>query len=501
MLKRLMCVMYLISIVCVVNAQEVQWCFGDSAGIDFRNPNNPVAIHTSIKSRGSCANICNSAGDLLFYTGFDAMAQISSGPPNNGNVYNRNHNLMLNGDLIAFNFLYQEVLIIPDPADTNQYYIFSVCPLLSVGLFYSKVDMTLDNGLGAVTVKNVRLQAVMQNDGIFAVQHGNGCDWWVYTRNVNNSNNEYIRYLIDRTGVHSPLTQNIGNVTFSNLIKYFPDKQLTKVAAVGYQGMLATFEVDQCTGEFLNTRIIQADDSTTVYHQLSTGEFSPSGNLLYVNVGSYLQPGLILQFNLLDSIPLQTVDTVYQYVLPNQGFGDIRRAINDKLYWTTEYYSGSGLVYPYTDTTYNVYNMNLSVINLPDSIGSSCDFQPFSFYLGGSRTYVGLPNNPNRSIGAVNGSICDTLSVGLNELGQSDYINVFPNPADDHFYISCNSRDKSITSVVVYNKIGQRMENVTVDYKQSNMAEVKCSSLMPGVYFVQCSFNSGVAKTQKIIVY
>ncbi|MBL0341878.1 MAG: hypothetical protein IPP71_13625 [Bacteroidetes bacterium] len=54
--------------------------------------------------------------------------------------------------------------------------------------------------------------------------------------------------------------------------------------------------------------------------------------------------------------------------------------------------------YPYPDI-YNMYNMNLSVINQPDSLGATCDFQPYSFYLGGKRTYVGLPNNPDYELG------------------------------------------------------------------------------------------------------
>ncbi|MBK7886449.1 MAG: hypothetical protein IPJ86_03840 [Bacteroidetes bacterium] len=60
-------------------------------------------------------------------------------------------------------------------------------------------------------------------------------------------------------------------------------------------------------------------------------------------------------------------------------------------------------------------NTHLSVINYPDSLGSACDFQPYSFYLGGARTYYGLPNNPDYELGAWVGSPCDTLSVGLDE--------------------------------------------------------------------------------------
>ena len=71
--------------------------------------------------------------------------------------------------------------------------------------------------------------------------------------------------------------------------------------------------------------------------------------------------------------------------------------------------------YPYPDSARNVYNENLSVINYPDSLGAACNLQPFSFYLGGKRTYYGLPNNPNYDLGPDSGSVCDTLTVGIAE--------------------------------------------------------------------------------------
>ncbi|MBK7967235.1 MAG: T9SS type A sorting domain-containing protein [Bacteroidetes bacterium] len=70
--------------------------------------------------------------------------------------------------------------------------------------------------------------------------------------------------------------------------------------------------------------------------------------------------------------------------------------------------------FPYPDSAYNIYNMNLSVINEPDSAFPACNFTPYSFYLGGKRTYWGLPNNPNYDMGVVAGSPCDTLTVGLS---------------------------------------------------------------------------------------
>ncbi|MBK6445093.1 MAG: hypothetical protein IPF81_07205 [Bacteroidetes bacterium] len=42
------------------------WCFGDSAGIDFRNLNNPIPGESVLRSRGTCASICDSSGTYYF---------------------------------------------------------------------------------------------------------------------------------------------------------------------------------------------------------------------------------------------------------------------------------------------------------------------------------------------------------------------------------------------------------------------------------------------------
>jgi hypothetical protein len=82
-------------------------------------------------------------------------------------------------------------------------------------------------------------------------------------------------------------------------------------------------------------------------------------------------------------------------------------------YILTAFDENFGWPYPDTSTAYTTINNNLSVINYPDSLGTACDFQPFSFNLGAGRTYFGLPNNPDYELGAWVGSPCDTLSVGL----------------------------------------------------------------------------------------
>src|SRR5215216_1283827 len=81
------------------------WCFGDSAGIDFSNLNNPVPIFTSLDTRGSSASISDSLGNLLFYA--NTRATIAG---NTTLVWNMQNQLMENGDSIVGEGWYKELI-------------------------------------------------------------------------------------------------------------------------------------------------------------------------------------------------------------------------------------------------------------------------------------------------------------------------------------------------------------------------------------------------------
>lgn len=109
------------------------------------------------------------------------------------------------------------------PNNTNQYYLFSIGVTNSspTGLYYSIVDMSLNNGLGAVVQKNVQLLSYPANDGLIAVKHGNGRDWWVLFRRWNAPpNDEYFKFLVSPTGISGPFIQHIGTSINSGLCDF-----------------------------------------------------------------------------------------------------------------------------------------------------------------------------------------------------------------------------------------------------------------------------------------
>ena len=131
--------------------QGTHWYFGEQAGHKF-NPDGSVTVldDGKITTYEGCASISDTYGNLLFYTdGID--------------VYDRDHNIMENGyGLLGDSSSTQSAIIVPKPEDPDIFFIFSVDTAISIrdtdfGMHYSVVDLSKNNGMGAITLKNINL--------------------------------------------------------------------------------------------------------------------------------------------------------------------------------------------------------------------------------------------------------------------------------------------------------------------------------------------------------
>jgi hypothetical protein len=160
--------------------------------------------------------------------------------------------------------------------------------------------------------------------------------------------------------------------------------------------------------------------------------------------------------------------------------------------------------YPYPDSVHNYVNENLSVINYPDSGGATCDFSPFSVYLGGNRTYYGLPNNPNYDLGADSGSVCDTLMLSgqaqaLKTKEERNLIRINPNPVEDFFYINYELNLRDISLFVLYNALGHEVLRRSL-YGTMKTLLVQCKELTNGVYFYTSTVSNKIVDRGKVVV-
>ena len=77
-------------------------------------------------------------------------------------------------------------------------------------LQYLVVDKRLDGGLGDVVFKDSVIVKgdTLQEGNVYTIKHGNGKDWWVIVRKFHS--NQFYMVLVDSSGPHQPIIQNIG---------------------------------------------------------------------------------------------------------------------------------------------------------------------------------------------------------------------------------------------------------------------------------------------------
>jgi len=460
------------------------WCFGDSAGIDFSNLSMPVPVFSFMDTPYSSASLGDSLG-LLMYAHTRYWPLFIQNSRRTTVVRNRYHGLMQNGDSLIADGSYNGLTFINKPGFDSLYYLFQWGFSVDAGLYYSVVDPYYNNDSGIVIEKNVKLNLADDNidNAIFAIRHGNGRDWWIITR-FGTASNRFSVFYVGVDSIAGPIDQNIGTITPSNTNTLSVSKLGDQLCLVSQTGIVEIYNFDRCTGIISNPLPINIPFST----QFFGSEFSPNGQVLYISTTDNIFFGdslRLFQIDLSVPNPSSAVEVLYTVRVPASG-GNLRRGPDDKIYLTCLHDSG----WPYQNNDRNLYNENLSVINYPDSIGLACDFMPFSFYLGGKRTYWSLPNNANFNLGELTGSACDSLTLSAPEI-KKDLFEIFPNPASAKVsFIFENDTEREIHLFDVYGR------NVISKTAKDRYVSVDISSLVAGTYYIRVS--GGI--TSKILI-
>ena len=454
------------------------WIFGDSAGVDFTNVTNPVSVNSTNESRGSCTSISDSSGNLLFYAYTPHVSLWLSGYLKIGVLKNNIQGIMVNGDSLIGDGWYHEMVILPFPGSDSLFYLFSIGVTLNYGLYYSIIDMSLDSGHGVVVQKDVQLQNFPMADCLSAVKHANGRDWWLIFRkwdpvNYDPYDNFYF-YLITPSGIGNFNQQNIGSLSYSGGGSISFSKDANRFVFTNWSDLVEIYDFDRCSGLITGFQNVEPGDTMPPYKLAWSSAFSPDESKLYVSTsgGTGGDTSYLFQYDL-NAANIQasriSLDTLYHPVLG----GALKLGPDDKIYFSCAWDCPGIFCYPYPDTVYNPVNMNLSVINEPDSLGAACGYAPFSFYLGGKRTYYGLPNNPDYELGPLVGSPCDTLGVGIWNTEQgilNSELFVYYNSSWEKLFINAQGLKGKHYVLQLYNLLGG------VVYKEE-------SSLQPPYFF------------------
>ena len=377
------------------------WYFGVNAGLNFNtNPPTPLLDLPSgtFSSEGS-STISDSNGNLLFYS-------------NGEKVWNKLHQVMANGaDLAGHNSSTQSSAIIPYPGTFNSVenrfdkyflvtvddYIANLNPIDDKGVRFSEIDMTLDNGLGAVTLnKNTPLFGTTTTEKVCVVPHSNGCDFWVICKVVDSA--DFYAYHISTNGFDT--TPIISSTSFfvdarPGQMKASSNNKLLSyvVPPSSIYGGFYIFNFDNSTGLITE----KFADNTANENQYGT-EFSPDSNVVYKCAGNK-----IYQYDLTTGTNDDFIASKIVFTSTTSGLQSMQLAPDGKIY----------IARPIFNQTSNL----LGVINNPNVLGSDFNYVAEQQSLGGRFSLAGLPNQlsnllPYNEI-KIEDEDCSTVKVAL----------------------------------------------------------------------------------------
>jgi hypothetical protein len=365
------------------------WCFGYEHMFNFNTMSFTSGI-SQMEALEASVSISDSCGDLLFYSnggGIEVM------PSFLGGVWNKNHQLMPNGDITGFGGCtssYQGTLAIPDPGSANEFYLFNVdCyehdSSNYQSLNYSKIDMSLDGGLGDVALKGVSLRTDYMLEFVTAAKHINNVDYWLISASRDST---FHVYKVSNNGVFYDASYPSSN-RLLGVAKLSPDG--TKL----FCGSL--FDFDPSTGGISNPIDLGLNLTTAL-------DFSPNSQVLYLAERHYdtVHTTNYYQFDLSSSNIPATAQLI----------GIVPLGIPRAMQLTP-----NGEIYG-NDRSID----SICVIHSPNTLGIGCDFERNVLKIpastpGGMIDYSRFPNYVSSWL--VNSVSCNAAPVGTSELENS----------------------------------------------------------------------------------
>ena len=206
------CLLLWVSFGAPAQMHPVRWYFGSGAGLEIADGSATAIDGSPLGTDEGCASICGTDGNLLFFT-------------NGERVYGSDLSVMPNGNGLAGHFsTAQSALIVPFIGEPGLYFVFTAPSQVASwsgiysGLAYSVVDMSLNGGLGDVTLKNVELHE-QTTEHLTAVRHANGRDVWVVTHGW--WSDAFYAYLVTCTGIEGPVVSNAGEAITQDIWEQF----------------------------------------------------------------------------------------------------------------------------------------------------------------------------------------------------------------------------------------------------------------------------------------
>ena len=348
------------------------------------------------------ASMCDTAGNLLFYTNGIYVANALNDPMENGGGLNPGAHATAQANAGRGYILDQGAMIVPVPEKDSLYYLLHMNRILSPDIgtnhsskyfYYTLININANNGFGAVIEKNnIIKEAVMELGKLTATRHANGRDWWILLRSFNSNN--YFTFLVTPDGIIEKEVQSVGESIPSPGVGqavFSPDGSkfanfhtISQITGL----FISVYDFDRCTGILSNPVNMQYP------HDGGAGGVAISPNSRFLYVPSYR---FIYQYDLWATDIEASKDTIAEWD------GYLEAGFFPTTFYLAQLAPDNRI---YINSSGGV--SSLHIINQPNLLGDSSDVCQRCLDLP-SWNSASLPNFPNYRLKHLEGSPCDTL--------------------------------------------------------------------------------------------
>jgi len=476
------------------------WYFGNKAAINFSNYPPTAISNSAMNTYEACGSVSDKNGKLLFYASPEK-------------IWNRQNQPMPNGSLVSYMDTAQQLAIVKNPANDNQYYVFTtgVNGIInnSYRISYTIVDMSAGNigtdgsPLGDVLPRFKQIPVLddvgnlFYTEAITIIPHPDGESFWVLIPN----DKRLYAYRLDANGLDN------GNPVISNLDAQISGNHYGIKVSPRVHG--SSFSNYVCISPWADTYVsFSLPDSyftNLIYSFDATAGKITSDFSLHVNALRTYSA----EFNKDASVLFLGAKDIYAVDLNNSNSSSVQSMM---IYDDPQPYNmGTGMAIQ-RNILGDIYvsrnfELHLAQITKPNVYGPSIGVDLNAIHLGGASTTSGLPQiipMLDQSDGyrfGVN-SLALTPKNSKNQKGMvlnldmeerkslNNQIDIHPNPAST--FVNINSGNEKITSWQLFDISGKNVLNGT-----SNQVNVQ--GLPKAMYLLKININNKIT-TKKVIV-
>ncbi len=206
------------------------WYFGQQTGLDFSCGRPTKINNVRVSSFEGVTTLCNEQGEVLFYSNGGGEPGSVYNEFEQGRIWNRNQDIMLDLGTTSGGGLSsaQGVMAIPDPADPNRYYLFTIDDYPGLGqpdhrgLSWFGINMSLNGGLGGISTGQTHVFSPA-TECLTAARHSNGRDFWILT--IDFDTRDLLAVPVTDQGVLAPIRQARQLAFFPFIIKASPNSR------------------------------------------------------------------------------------------------------------------------------------------------------------------------------------------------------------------------------------------------------------------------------------